>query len=236
MTKRILGLGELLQDHYVEYNELETIGVMKAHSLLLPHEDIHSLMVAELLREMAKKLPNLTGENLSGAEICIMCFLGRYHDIGKVGIDPELRIMNKVLVPGEYTEMKNHPEYGIRILMHDKLISDKLGSYLVDVAYGILCHQERFNGEGYPFGLLGSDIPIYAREVALADGTVSIGREYNENGDISFEDYKKNMIEHEECYDPELLGFFLDEVFTYEVFKRIFRKNLIKAYCDSDLD
>jgi putative two-component system response regulator len=83
------------------------------------------------------------------------------HDIGKIGVPDS--ILNK---PGrlndeEYAEIKKHPEIGYRILMPISRL---------DNAQGIVrYHHERFDGKGYPSGLAGTDIPKWARIVAVAD-------------------------------------------------------------------
>lgn len=83
------------------------------------------------------------------------------HDIGKIGIPDS--ILNKPgrLSDEEYAEIKKHPEIGYRIL----LPISRLNSAQAIVHY----HHERFDGNGYPSGLAGTDIPKWARIVAVAD-------------------------------------------------------------------
>jgi response regulator RpfG family c-di-GMP phosphodiesterase len=83
------------------------------------------------------------------------------HDIGKIGIPDS--ILNKPgrLSDEEYAQIKEHPEIGYRIL---KPIS-RLGNIHSIVRY----HHERFDGNGYPQGLGGTEIPEWARIVAVAD-------------------------------------------------------------------
>jgi len=83
------------------------------------------------------------------------------HDIGKIGI-PE-SILNKPgkLTTDEYETIKAHPEKGHTILKPLEQISDSLP--------GILHHHERYDGNGYPAGLAGEEIPLNARIIAVAD-------------------------------------------------------------------
>ena len=83
------------------------------------------------------------------------------HDIGKIGI-PE-SILNKPgkLTTDEYEIIKAHPEKGHTILKPLEQISDSLP--------GILHHHERYDGNGYPAGLAGEEIPLIARIIAVAD-------------------------------------------------------------------
>ena len=83
------------------------------------------------------------------------------HDIGKIGIDD--RILNK---PGKLSEeewviMKKHPEIGYRIAISLPELSS--------VAEYILTHHERWDGKGYPKGLMGEEIPLLSRILAVAD-------------------------------------------------------------------
>jgi putative two-component system response regulator len=91
------------------------------------------------------------------AEICHK--IGRFaslHDVGKVGIPDHILKKPGKLTPEEWVEMKRHTIYGFELLQ----IAG------ADVA---LCHHEKFDGSGYPYGLSGEAIPIEARIVALAD-------------------------------------------------------------------
>lgn len=101
----------------------------------------------------ALKLPDHTVNDLK--------LLGRFHDLGKVGI-PD-RILNKPakLTPEEYEEMKRHPEIG-------KSIAETIPD-LVPIADWILKHHERWDGKGYPLGLKETEIPLACRIIAIVD-------------------------------------------------------------------
>ncbi|MGA1871131.1 MAG: HD domain-containing phosphohydrolase [bacterium] len=86
---------------------------------------------------------------------------GRLHDIGKIGVVES--ILNKPgrLTPEEYEEIKKHPVTGANIL---RLVDD-LQKYIPLVLH----HHERWDGNGYPDGLKGEDIPLGSRILAVAD-------------------------------------------------------------------
>ncbi|MGB4660585.1 MAG: HD domain-containing phosphohydrolase [Mobilitalea sp.] len=90
------------------------------------------------------------------------------HDIGKIGINDEILHKSSPLDYREYESMKTHTTLGMETF--DKIIQETGGTrwmYLAkDIAY---CHHERWDGTGYPNGLMGNEIPIYARILALAD-------------------------------------------------------------------
>lgn len=83
------------------------------------------------------------------------------HDIGKIGVPDSILRKEGPLTPEETTLMRTHCQRGHDILAH-------IG-YLKDVSEIILSHQERYDGEGYPRGLRGAEIPLGARIFAIAD-------------------------------------------------------------------
>ena len=85
------------------------------------------------------------------------------HDVGKIGIPDGILLKPGKLTPDEYEQMKEHAAYGHKILAGGS-------SRLLEVAATIaLTHHERWDGEGYPHGLSGEDIPIEGRIAAIAD-------------------------------------------------------------------
>jgi diguanylate cyclase (GGDEF)-like protein len=101
------------------------------------------------------------GLNLSAHEIDELIFSGRVHDVGKLFI-PD-RILNKPgsLLENEFEVMKKHAHLGAEVL---KAISG------VDrVVEAVESHHEAVDGSGYPSGLKGENIPLYARIIAVAD-------------------------------------------------------------------
>jgi response regulator RpfG family c-di-GMP phosphodiesterase len=84
-----------------------------------------------------------------------------FHDVGKLAIPDAILNKPGPLTEGEYAEMKKHPELGVQIVQRI--------SFLVPAARGILHHQERWDGAGYPRGLRGEEICIEGRVLAVAD-------------------------------------------------------------------
>ena len=83
------------------------------------------------------------------------------HDIGKIGIPDTILLKPGPLADSEWIKMRTHPEKGYH------LISQIPG--MTDAANIILCHEERYDGSGYPKGLSGNDISLGARLFMVID-------------------------------------------------------------------
>ena len=86
---------------------------------------------------------------------------GLLHDVGKIGIDDNVLRKAGRLTEPEFEHIKMHPEMGYKILADIK--------QLADVLPAVLHHHERWDGQGYPKGLAGPDIPQMARIMSVAD-------------------------------------------------------------------
>jgi len=85
------------------------------------------------------------------------------HDLGKIGIPDNILLKPGALTPYEWLIMKTHP-----IIGHD-ILAESPSRFLRMGARIALCHHERFDGQGYPRGIAGTDIPLAARIVSVAD-------------------------------------------------------------------
>lgn len=98
-------------------------------------------------------------------------FAALVHDLGKTGIDPEILEKPASLTDDELTLIRQHPQTG-----HDHLIDVAHPS----VAEAVLCHHERWDGNGFPNGLKTNQIPLFARIIFIADAydVMTTGRSY----------------------------------------------------------
>ena len=120
-----------------------------------PYTHGHSYRVTLYSMILAKKL-NSSDQFMEEIETA-----GLLHDIGKIGIPQSILCKPGKLTEEEYEIMKTHPAQAEKIIMDVKqlhIISDWLRS-----------HHERWDGNGYPEGLKGEEIPLSARIIALAD-------------------------------------------------------------------
>lgn len=118
-------------------------------------EAIHLEVVAHHSQGIAKAL------DLKEEEISQVKMAARLHDIGKIAIAPDLLGKKESLSDEEISLIKSHPETSYHILRE----VDEYSS-LADV---VLYHHERWDGTGYPKGLKGEEIPLWARIIAVAD-------------------------------------------------------------------
>lgn len=163
---------------------------------------IHINLITQLLLE---QLVKKTGKyQLSWEDRFLIATASALHDIGKIGIDE--KILNKPgkLTKEEFEIMKTHTLIGAQML-------DNLDMYrnekLLKLAYEICrWHHERYDGKGYPDGLVGEEIPISAQVVSLADVYDALVSERVYKKAFSHEKALE-MIQNGECgtFNPLLL-------------------------------
>ena len=139
------------------------------------------------------------------------------HDIGKIGIPDYILLKPGKLDPFEWQIMQTHCAIGAEILAGDH-------SELLAMAHAIaLRHHERWDGEGYPGGLRGEEIPLVARIVALADvfDALTSVRPYKAawTFDAAIAYVDENRGRH---FDPQLAELFLANVDRVLAIKQAF--------------
>ena len=129
---------------------------------------LHVLHIKILTEMLLEGILQRTDQYSLTPEACQMISIASaFHDIGKIGIDE--KILNKPgkLTVEEFAEMKKHTLIGASMLSKMERYKDEP---LIDIAYQICrWHHERYDGKGYPDGLVGDEIPISAQIVSLAD-------------------------------------------------------------------
>lgn len=107
-------------------------------------------------------------EELSDEAIELMYLSVPLHDIGKIGVPDDILLKPSRLTQEEFEVMKRHAELGHDALLRtrEKIRDNAFLKYADDVAY---THQEKWDGTGYPRGLMGSEIPLVGRLMAVAD-------------------------------------------------------------------
>jgi diguanylate cyclase (GGDEF)-like protein len=94
-------------------------------------------------------------------QLALTCKAALLHDVGMIAVPDHLLVKTTPLTPKEIEAIRNHVDLGTRTLMQSPL--------LAPVAEIVRSHHERFDGSGYPDGLVGDRIPLIARVIAVAD-------------------------------------------------------------------
>jgi putative nucleotidyltransferase with HDIG domain len=115
----------------------------------------HSAAVAIYAADIAERM-GLSAEQKQLAHLC-----GLVHDIGKIGLPPGLLEKPGALTLDERRQMEEHPAIGERILANVDDYSE--------IAKIVRHHHERIDGQGYPDGLAGEEIPLISRIISVAD-------------------------------------------------------------------
>ena len=155
----------------------------------------HSRKVSEYAVAIAEaaKLPH--------EKIPIIRAAGLLHDIGKIGIPDSILNKKESLSHDEWEPIKAHPQLGVAILRH---IVD-----LTDCLPAILHHHEHYDGNGYPTGLKGGNIPIEARILSIADSYEAMTSPRVYRKQMAAEEAVKELKSNAGTqFDPELVEVF----------------------------
>jgi PAS domain S-box-containing protein/putative nucleotidyltransferase with HDIG domain len=157
-----------------------------------PYTAGHQQRVAELAGAIAREL-GLADHDVAGIEMA-----SRIHDIGKIAIPGELLTKPSALTPLEFELIKQHAEAG------SEMVQDI--DFPWPVARMILEHHERMDGSGYPRGLVGEEIHLGSRVVAVADMVEAMvtHRPYRPGKGIDFA-LGQIASERGTCLDPEVV-------------------------------
>ncbi len=142
-----------------------------------PYTRGHSETVARLVEQMGRRM-NIDAEGIESLGIA-----GKLHDIGKIGVPDNILLKPGRLNKAERAIIRQHPIIGASILSAIPSIKPLLPV--------ILHHHEQFDGHGYPDGLKGNEIMLWARMTAVADTYHAL---------VSDRPYRRGMS-HEQAMD-----------------------------------
>ncbi|MGN0608720.1 MAG: HD-GYP domain-containing protein [Oscillospiraceae bacterium] len=164
----------------------------------------YALLIAKNLRKDERYKKLITKDYLSNLEQA-----APMHDVGKVGIPDAILQKPGKLTDEEYEKMKEHPSIGGKIIKDTfgHLYNNEYESMAFQVA---MYHHEKWNGRGYPTGMSGTDIPLCARIMAVADvfDAVSAKRCYRDAMPLE-ECYSIIMKGRGEDFDPDIVDAFM---------------------------
>jgi len=177
MSGHVSNYVEQLQ-HAAQANRDLFIGSLRAFVAAVdakdPYTRGHSERVAAYSRTIARylQLPEETQH-----KIWIGALL---HDVGKIGVEDQILRKEGVLTPEEYAQMKLHTVMGADIMTPIEQLKEMVPA--------IRSHHEAWNGRGYPDGLKGEQIPLFARIVAVSDtfDAITTNRPYQQAYSLQF--------------------------------------------------
>jgi len=143
--------------------EVETLflDVMKAIASIIDAKDGYTHMHSERVAAFGVRLARQLG--FDAESLAVVELSGLLHDVGKIGVPDAILKKPGKLTDSEFTEMRQHTVHGERILSN--IQGEKIASLLPGVKY----HHERWDGTGYPEGLMGEKIPLLGRVLGVAD-------------------------------------------------------------------
>jgi PAS domain S-box-containing protein len=170
--------------------------------------ELHDTETGRHVNRMARLASYLGSQlGLDDEQILLLRAAAPMHDVGKIATPVEILRKSSALTPEERKEMERHTEVGHQILSGSE-------SELLQMAARIaLTHHEWFNGNGYPRGLAGEEIPIEGRIVAVADVFDALLSDRPYRAAMSVDEAVKVMREGREThFDPEVVDCLLEHL------------------------
>src|SRR5512143_3667103 len=160
-----------------------------------PYTMGHSTRVARMSCALGRRL------GMDEAELSVLERAAIFHDIGKIQTPDDVLLKGERLSRAEEEQMKSHPADGTEIL--------RMAPFLQRYIPVVRAHHEWFNGEGYPDGIKGDEIPLHAQLIALADAfdAMTTDRPYREA--LSTEEAIEEILQFRGTqFSPELADAF----------------------------
>lgn len=169
-----------------------------------PHTLGHSARVASLSKLVGQRI-GLNDEELKDLEMA--CF---FHDVGKIRTPDYILHKEELLTPEEYTVMLKHVEDGADIIG----LVDSLRKHIPAIRH----HHEWYNGEGYPAGLRGDEIPLFASILSLTDAFDAMTSTRPYKGAKSIEEAVQELrVFKGKQFNPYLTDILIEVLLTPEI-------------------
>lgn len=182
-----------------EEKEENFIGILRALTRAIDAKSQWTLGHSERVADTAI----LLGQRLlmEEEELRLLRIAAILHDVGKIGINETILDKPGKLEPLEYETMRKHPQVGAEILQGIRSFEP--------IVPAVRSHHERWDGQGYPEGLAGEAIPLWARIIAVADvwDAITDDRPYR----LAFEESEALAFMEQQggrMFDPRLIRIF----------------------------
>lgn len=209
-------LEEVVKERTSEIIETQK-GILEALTLATDYRDnetgSHIFRTKKLARILAQLLASVYPQELSPNQIELLVEASQLHDIGKIGIPDALLRKNGKLTNEEYILMRTHPLVGNELLT--KVLERYPDNQFIQAALEVASyHHERWDGTGYPYALKGTQIPLFARIIAVVDVYDALTSERVYRKAMSHEQALEVMIQSNIDkssfhFDPTILNVFL---------------------------
>lgn len=147
--------------------------------------------------------------DLSEKDLILLEMVSTLHDIGKISVDKNILTKPGPLDADEWVEMKKHPLVGYRIT--------QAVPELRNISEFILSHHERWDGQGYPQGLAGEEIPLLSRILAVADAYDSMTQDRAYRKAITKEEAVAELLRCSGSqFDERIVQIFIQKVVNNE--------------------
>lgn len=145
----------------------------------------------------------LIGEKLdvAGDDLLYLGYGADIHDVGKLAIEPNILRQPTKLTKSQMASVRKHPEFGVEML--------KYAEFPQQIIDCVLYHQEHRDGSGYPFGLVGEEIPFLARIVCVADVWEAITTHRAYRDALSRQSATNFMAHHSTWFDVKVYSAFV---------------------------
>jgi len=212
-NNRLIKANDIMQNHF---NEMVT--TMRS---IVDARDIYTRGHSDRVSFLSEKLSIAMGRSQKENERVKAA--GLFHDIGKMKIPDSILLKDGAIDTYERLIMQEHPKNAVNILSNVSMFSEMIP--------GVLHHHEKYNGSGYPDGLVGEQICQDARIICVADAfdAMTSFRRYRIN--LSVEQAKEELVKGKGShFDPNITDIFIRLIDNFDEIKN--DPNWIDPYID----
>jgi diguanylate cyclase (GGDEF)-like protein/PAS domain S-box-containing protein len=203
ITKILKEAEDMMYKHKLTESDSYRYFIIQSITKTLYEKDHETEEHANRLKNYCNQIGKLVG--LSELELNELEVFAALHDIGKIAINENILKKTEKLTEEECCKLKKHSEIGYRIV--------KSVPELINIADFILAHHERWDGNGYPKGLKGTNIPLLSRILAVVDAYDAMTNDRSYRKALSKdESIKELLINAGKQFDPHIVEIFIKKV------------------------